>query len=77
MILLSLALIAATAAPEEAQPKAPPVDKDAEMVCRNAPQTGSRLRAPKICKTRAEWKASDATAGGADLDNARARSVTR
>lgn len=76
MILLSLALIAA-AAPEEAQPKAAPVDKDAEIVCRHAPQTGSRLRAPKICKTRAEWKASDATAGGADLDNARARSVTR
>lgn len=76
MILLSLALIAA-AAPEEAQPKAAPVDKDAEIVCRHAPQTGSRLRAPKICKTRAEWKASDATAGGADLDNARASSVTR
>lgn len=76
MILLSLALIAA-AAPEEAQPKAAPVDKDAEIVCRLAPQTGSRLRAPKICKTRAEWKVSDATAGGADLDNARARSVTR
>lgn len=75
MILLSLALIAA--APEEAQPKPAPVDKDSEIVCRSAPQTGSRLRAPKVCKTRAEWKAADATAGGADLDNARARSVTR
>lgn len=77
MILLSLALIAAAAAPEEAQQKAAPVDKDTEIVCRHAPQTGSRLRAPKICKTRAEWKAADATAGGAELDNARARSVTR
>lgn len=77
MILLSLALIAAAAAPEEAQPKAAPVNKDAEIVCRTAPQTGSRLRAPKICKTRAEWKESDSTAGSASLDNARARSVTR
>jgi hypothetical protein len=76
MFLLSLALLAA---PATADPAAPKVEasKDAEVVCRHAKSTGSRLRAPKICKTRAEWKEQDASSGAGDFGDTRVRSTPR
>lgn len=64
--LLSATLIAGTAvaqtpAPAATSDTAPAAAKDPnEKVCRNAPYTGTRLGAKKICKTRAEWDAATA-----------------
>lgn len=44
---------AATAAPDEIQPKAK--SDQNEKICENVAQIGSRLSKKRICATRAEW----------------------
>lgn len=48
-------------------------DAGAEQVCRRGRETGSRLRAKRVCHTRDEWRELDAAASRT-LENSRTMS---
>lgn len=48
-------------------------DAGSEQVCRRGKETGSRLRAKRVCRTRDEWRELDAAAART-LENSRTMS---
>ena len=52
-LIMTLALIAF--ATPEAAPQTDTDSKPAKLICKSTGATGSRVRAAKLCKTRAEW----------------------
>ena len=68
MIVFATLLLAGTLQADEAPKAKEPAE---QKICRRGKETGSRLRAPRTCRTRAEWAEIDAAAQRG-FENARA-----
>lgn len=53
-------LVLAAGGQAQTETAAKPKDAGGEQVCRRGKETGSRLRARRVCHTRDEWEAIDA-----------------
>lgn len=70
-VLMSLLLAGGQAGAVDAPEARKPASE--EQVCRRGKETGSRLRAKRVCHTRAEWDQLDAAASKT-LENSRTMS---
>ncbi len=58
MMILIASLLAASATPPAATPRATAEDDGSRIVCRSMPSTGTRLGRSRVCRTQAEWDQS-------------------
>ena len=73
MSVWAAVLMLAAGGQDGAEAAAKPKDAGSEQVCRRGKETGSRLRAKRVCHTRDEWRALDAAASRT-LENSRTMS---